>query len=88
MKDKLERRKKGTKSPFFRNTVQGQPTLKEPRMMEIAGKKPRKQPIQCWGCGRDHMHRDCPQRGEKERTVHSVQQAVIVEDMCINVPRI
>jgi hypothetical protein len=34
------------------------------------------------------MHRDFPQRGEKVRTVHSVQQAATVEDMGRNVPRI
>jgi hypothetical protein len=33
------------------------------------------------------MHKDFPQKGEKERTVHSVQ-AVTDEDMGINVPRI
>jgi hypothetical protein len=34
------------------------------------------------------MRRDFPQRGEQERTAHNVQQAAIVEDMGINVPRI
>jgi hypothetical protein len=57
-------------------------------MMEIVGKKPRKQPIQCWGCGGDHMYIDFPQRGEKVRTVHNVQQVATVEDMGRNVPRI
>jgi hypothetical protein len=38
MKSKVEYRKKGTKPPFFRNTAQGQPTPKEPRMMETVGK--------------------------------------------------
>jgi hypothetical protein len=70
MKSKVEQRKKGTKPPFFRNIVQGQPTPKEPRMTETVGKRPRKQPIQCWGCGGDHMYRDFPQRGEKVRTTH------------------
>jgi hypothetical protein len=27
------------------------------------------------------MHRDFPQRGDKARTVHNVQQAATVEDM-------
>jgi hypothetical protein len=88
MKNKAEHRKKGTKPPFFRNTTQGKPTLKEPIMTKIVGKKPRKQPIQCWGCGRDHMYRDFPQRGEKGRAAHIVQQVAIVEDMEKNVPRI
>jgi hypothetical protein len=34
------------------------------------------------------MFRDFPHRGEKVRIVHNVQQAKIVEDMGINVPRI
>ena len=33
----MEQRKKGTKPPFFRNTSQGQPTLKEPIMTEPMG---------------------------------------------------
>jgi hypothetical protein len=57
-------------------------------MTETVEKKPRKQTIQCWGCGGDHMHRYFPQIGEKERTMHSVQQVAIIEDMGRNVPRI
>jgi hypothetical protein len=34
------------------------------------------------------MHNYFPQRGDKARTAHSVQQAVTVEDMGRNVPRI
>jgi hypothetical protein len=34
------------------------------------------------------MHGYCPQRGDKERTAHTVRQVVIVEDMGRNVPRI
>jgi hypothetical protein len=74
--------------PFFINVMQGKPTPKEPRMMKTVGKKPRQQPIQYWGCGRDHMYRYFPQRGEKLRTVHSIQQVATVEYMGINVPRI
>jgi hypothetical protein len=70
MKSKVEQRKKGAKPPFFRNTVQGQTTLQEPRMSETVGQKSWKQPMQCWGCGGNHMHRDFPQRGDKVRTVH------------------
>jgi hypothetical protein len=83
----MEQRKKGTKPPFFRNNSQGQPTSKEP-MTETMGKRPRKPPIQCWGCGGDHMYRDFPHRGEKVRIVHNVQQVDTVEDMGRNVPRI
>jgi hypothetical protein len=72
MKSKVEQRKKGTKPPFFRNTVQGQPISKEPRMTEAMETRPRQQPMKCWGCDGNHMFRDFPQRGEKVRTVHSV----------------
>jgi hypothetical protein len=57
-------------------------------MTEAMGKIPRQPPIQCWGCGGDHMYINFPHRGEKLRSVHNVQQAMTVEGMGINVPRI
>jgi hypothetical protein len=57
-------------------------------MIETGGKRPRKPPIQCWGCKGDHMYRYCPHRGEKMRNFHNVQQDETVEDMGRNVPRI
>jgi hypothetical protein len=88
MKRKVEQRKKGTKPPCFKNIVQGQPTPKEPKMTETMGQRHGKQPVQCWGCGGDHMYRYFPQRGEKVMIANNVQQVVTVEDMGINVPRI
>jgi hypothetical protein len=38
MKRKVEQMNKGTKPPFFRNTVQGNPIPKESRMTEIVEK--------------------------------------------------
>jgi hypothetical protein len=69
----MDQMKKGSKPPFFRNNPQGQPTLREPREIETWGQRLRQSPIQCWGCKGDHMFRDCPQRGEKVRTIHNVQ---------------
>jgi hypothetical protein len=40
-KGKKEQRKKWTKTPFFINNSQGQPTSKELRMIETMGKGPR-----------------------------------------------
>jgi hypothetical protein len=80
--------RKETKPPFLRNNTQGQPTSREPRAIETGGQRPRKPPIQCWGCKGDHMFIDCPPRGEKVRTVHNVQQDEIVDDMGIKVTRI
>jgi hypothetical protein len=57
-------------------------------MSEKMGQNPWKQSIQCWNCGGDHMRRDCPQRGDKVMTAHSVQQDMTVEDMGGNVPKI
>jgi hypothetical protein len=57
-------------------------------VIETRGQMPRKPPIQCWGCKRYHMFRDCPHKGEKVRSIHNVQQVEIVEDMGRNVPRI
>jgi hypothetical protein len=57
-------------------------------MMEKMEKNPRQQPIQCWGCGRNNMHKDFPQIGDKERTADNVQQVATIEDMGINVCRI
>jgi hypothetical protein len=72
-KRKIEQRKKGTKPSFFRNTYQGKPTLKEPEMTKTMGKRPRKPPIQCWGCREDHMYRYFPHIGEKVRIVQNSQ---------------
>jgi hypothetical protein len=84
----MEKRKKGTKPPFFKNNPQGQSPSREPRMIETGGKIPRQPPIQCWGCRGDHMYRYFPHRGEKVRVVHNVQEDETTEDMGRNVPRI
>jgi hypothetical protein len=60
MKKNVDQRKKGTKPPFFRNTAQGNSTPKVSRMTKTVEKNPRQQPIQCWGCGEDHLHIDFP----------------------------
>jgi hypothetical protein len=71
-KSTMEQKRKGTKPPFFRNNSQGKPMPKEPKMIETMVERPRQRTIQCWGCGRDHMYRDFPHRGEKLWTVHNV----------------
>jgi hypothetical protein len=57
-------------------------------MIDTGSQRPRKPPIQCWGCKGDHRFRDCPHRGEKGRIVHNVQQVETVRNMGRNVPRI
>jgi hypothetical protein len=84
----MDHRKKGYKPPFFINNPQGQQSPRDPKTIEIGGQRPRQPPIQCWGCKEDHMYIDCPQRGEKGRTIHNVQQVETMENMRRNVPRI
>jgi hypothetical protein len=55
-KFKKEKRQKGNKPPFFRNSPQGQPSFREPRMDDVGGQRPRKTPIQCWGCQGNHKN--------------------------------
>jgi hypothetical protein len=73
-KFKRKQRKKVNKTPFFRNSLQGQPSFLEHRMVEAGGQRPRKMPIQCLGCKGDHMYRYCPHRSDKVRVFHNVQQ--------------
>jgi hypothetical protein len=52
------------------------------------GKRPRKQPIQLWGCKVDHMYRYFPHKIERVRTIYIVQQDETMEGMGRNVPKI
>jgi hypothetical protein len=87
-KFKKEQRQKGNKPPFFRNSPQGHPSFREPRMAEVGEQRLRQTPIQCWGCKENHKYRDCPHKNGKARAVHNVQQAETVEDMGSRMPRI
>jgi hypothetical protein len=69
---KKEQRQKGDKPSFFRNSLQGQPSFREPRMTEERPQRQRQAPIQCWGCQGNHKYRDCPHKMGKGRTVHTV----------------
>jgi hypothetical protein len=44
-KIKKEQRQKGNKPPFFRNSPQGKPSFREPRMTDVGGQRPRQIPI-------------------------------------------
>jgi hypothetical protein len=77
----MDQRKKGNKPPFLRNNPQGHPSFREPIMAEVGEQRPRKTPIQCWGCHRNHKYKDCPHKNGKVRVVHIVQQVETVEDM-------
>jgi hypothetical protein len=87
-KFKKEQRQKGNKPPFFRNSPQGHPSFREPRMAEVGEQRPRQMPIQCWGYKENHKCIDCPHKNGKARVVHNVQQDETVEDMGTRMPRI
>jgi hypothetical protein len=84
----MDQRKKGIKSPFFRNNPQGHTTSREPKEIEEGGQRTRKPPIKCWGCKGDHMFRYCPHISDKVRVVHNIQRDKTVGDMGKNVPKI
>jgi hypothetical protein len=88
----MDQRKKGFKPPFIRNRSQayqqGKPSQGDQKMTESLGKRPRQQPIKCWGCEGDHMYKYCPHRGDKMKTLHSIKQEETIEDMGKSMPRI
>jgi hypothetical protein len=87
-KFKKEQRQKGNKPSFFRNSLQGQPSFREPRMTEERAQRQRQMPIQCWGCKGNHKYKYCPHKNGKVRIVHNVQQAETVQDMGHRMSRI
>jgi hypothetical protein len=87
-KFKKKQRQKGNKPSFFRNSLQEQPSFREPRMTKEGAQRQRQTPIQCRGCKGNHKYRDCPHKNGKARIVHTVQQAKTVEDMGSRMPRI
>jgi hypothetical protein len=87
-KFKKEPRQKGNKPSFFRNSLQGQPSFRDPIRTEEGAQRQRLTPIQCWGCQGNHKYIDCPHKNGKARTIHIVQQDEIVEDMGSRLSRI
>jgi hypothetical protein len=57
-------------------------------MIETMETRSRQQLMKCWDCDRNHMFRDCPQRGEKVRNTHNVLKDATFEEMGGSVPRI
>ena len=56
-------RKKGLKTPHFRNQPRNPPQVVT-NTTRMTGDKPRepREPLQCWGCGEDHFIRNYPRR--------------------------
>ena len=49
---------------------------------------PKKEPLKCWGCGEEHLLRDCPHRQQNSRRIYNVQEATTVNDVAKSVPQI
>jgi hypothetical protein len=84
--------KKWFKPPFIRNNSQayqqGKLSQGEPKMTDSLGKRPRQQPIKCWGCEGDHMYKYCSHKGDRMKIVHNIHEDDTVEDMGRSIPRI
>jgi hypothetical protein len=44
--------------------------------------------LKCWGCGEEHLLRDCPHRQQNNRRIYNVQEATIVNNVAKSVPQI
>jgi hypothetical protein len=49
---------------------------------------PKKEPLKCWGCGEEHLLRDCPHRQQNSRKFYNIQEATIVIDVARSVLQI
>ncbi len=45
-------------------------------------------PLECWGCGGDHLHRFCPQQGRNEMTAHNIQVEATTKYVARGIPKI
>ena len=50
--------------------------------------KPKKEPLKCWGCGEEHLLRDCPHWQQNSWRIYNVQEATTVNDVARSVPQI
>jgi hypothetical protein len=57
-------------------------------MTKVLGKRPRQQPIKCWGCEGYHMYKYYPYQGDNMNTFHSIKQEDTIEDVGKSIPRI
>ena len=90
--EKFDQRKKGFK-PFHLRNQQRQPSQAMTNPAKMMGDKPRdpketREPLQCLGCGGDHILRNCPHRNRNVNQVHNIQGDETVVQVVRSVPRI
>jgi hypothetical protein len=61
---------------------------KTSRPIPVKIDNPKREPMKCWGCGEEHLLRDCPHRQQNSRKVYNIQEATIVNDVAGSVPQI
>jgi hypothetical protein len=44
--------------------------------------------LKCWGCGEEHLLRDCPHRQKNSQRIYNVQEATIINDVAKSMPQI
>jgi hypothetical protein len=49
---------------------------------------PKGEPLKCWGCGEEHLLRDCPHRQQNSRRVYNIQEDTTVNDVARSMPQI
>jgi hypothetical protein len=48
----------------------------------------KREPLKCWGCGEEHLLRDCLHRKQNNGRVYNIQEATTVNDVARSMPQI
>jgi hypothetical protein len=48
----------------------------------------KRETLKCWGCGDEHLLRDCPHRKKNNGRVYNIQEDTTVNDVARNMPQI
>jgi hypothetical protein len=47
----------------------------------------KREPLKCWGCGEEHLLRECPHRKQNNRRVYKFQEATKFNDVARRIPQ-
>jgi hypothetical protein len=54
----------------------------------VKADNPKREPLKCWGCGEEHLLRDCPHRQQNSQRIYNIQEATTINDVARSVPQI
>jgi hypothetical protein len=85
--------KKNSKMRFLAQSVHQQnfPSLsgnKTSGSIPVKFDNPKREPLKCWGCGEEHLLRDCPHQQHNSRRIYNIQEATTLNDVARSVPQI